>query len=107
MSSSNNNIITRTLNTTIASAGSTAGTLVESVGKNVDNAGRGVSDTVSKTTHNWSDNTCEFSNEVRDKTKAGGGRSGTANNPLGLMGERGSVGGRKQTGGNPLGLGKK
>ncbi|MCJ1367635.1 hypothetical protein MMC16_006769 [Acarospora aff. strigata] len=105
--SSNNNPITRTLNSTLSAAGQTAGSLVDGLGKTIDQAGRNASTNVAKSTHNWGDTTREFSNEVRDKAGAGGGRSQTANNPLGLSGAKGSVGGRKQTAGNPLGLGKK
>lgn len=123
MSSNNStNPQTRTINSTIASAGQTAGNLVSGVGSTVDKAGRnlndgvsgvgssgvkGVSGGVAKSTHNWGDSTREFGNQVRDAAGAGGARSQTANNPLGLSGQKGPVGGRKQTVGNPLGLGGK
>jgi hypothetical protein len=106
------NPLTRTLNTAIASAGQTAGDLASGVGSSVDSAGRNVQGVVgggvARTTRNWGDSTRELGNEVRDAAGAGGPRSQTSNNPLGLSGPKGAVvGGRKQTAGNPLGLGGK
>ncbi|MCJ1390827.1 hypothetical protein MMC18_003688 [Xylographa bjoerkii] len=76
----NDSFITRTINNGKAAAGDAAGSFIQSVGTGVNEVGGNIS----KSTRQMGNSTQDYGNSVKDKTKATGGRSQTAQNPLGL-----------------------
>ncbi|MCJ1279588.1 hypothetical protein MMC21_007412 [Puttea exsequens] len=106
----NENIISRTINNGVSSAGGYAGGVVDAAGKSVSNAGRNAGDSVTKSTGGAGGSVSNYANSIRDATGASGPRSQTAQNPLGTSGNKhsgkqGVTGaGSKQGASNPLGL---
>ena len=79
----------------VASAGGMAGGAVGGVGNMINGVGAGIE----KGIRTYGDGVKDYGNAIQDWTKAGGTRSGTANNPLGLSST--AVGGKLAFTGGP------
>ncbi|KAL2054408.1 hypothetical protein ABVK25_005156 [Lepraria finkii] len=114
---SNDNFISRTVQNGVATAGGYAGGVVDAAGKSVSGAGRNVGNSVTNAANTAGGSASNYGNGIKDATKAGGPRTQTAQNPIGLSsnsyggrkvvtggGSKESTTGNKGTASNPLGL---